>query len=112
MTNILPQSPETNQGPWKRLEDFERTLAKAGNELYIIVGAFGSGGTGEIKVTKNKKIIKRIPVSATIIVGGQVSDRSLERSNQNLRYISPSKRSKRGEQTREKNANPSLRVHK
>src|SRR5262245_26842475 len=47
MTNILPQSPDSNQGPWKRLEDFERTLAKQGNELYIIAGAFGSGGTGE-----------------------------------------------------------------
>jgi endonuclease G len=73
MTNILPQSPDSNQGPWKRLEDFERTLAKAGNELYIIAGAFGSGGTGEIKVTKNKKIIKRIPVSATEIVDGEVT---------------------------------------
>jgi endonuclease G len=73
MTNILPQSPDSNQGPWKRLEDFERSLAKQGNELYIIAGAFGSGGTGEIKVLKNKKIVKRIPVSAKKIVGEQVT---------------------------------------
>lgn len=73
MTNILPQSPDSNQGPWKRFEDFERTLAKQGNELYIVAGAFGSGGTGEIKVMKNKKILKRVPVSAKSILDGQVT---------------------------------------
>jgi endonuclease G len=46
MTNILPQAPENNQGPWKNLEDFERSLAQDGNELYITAGAFGTGGTG------------------------------------------------------------------
>jgi len=47
MTNILPQAPDNNQGPWVKLENFERDLAKQGNELYIIAGAFGSGGTGK-----------------------------------------------------------------
>jgi len=47
MTNILPQAPENNQGPWVKLENFERELAQAGNEVYIIAGAFGSGGTGK-----------------------------------------------------------------
>jgi len=47
MTNILPQAPDNNQGPWKNLEDFERSLANDGNELCIIAGAFGSGGTGK-----------------------------------------------------------------
>lgn len=42
MTNILPQRPGNNQGPWKRLEDFGRTLARQGNELYILAGAYGS----------------------------------------------------------------------
>jgi endonuclease G, mitochondrial len=46
MTNILPQAPDNNQGPWRILEDFERSLAKDGNELYITAGAFGTGGTG------------------------------------------------------------------
>lgn len=73
MTNILPQSPDSNQGPWKRLEDFERTLAKSGNEIYIIAGAFGSGGSGEIQTRKKGKIVKRTPVSATEIVDGTVT---------------------------------------
>lgn len=46
MTNILPQAPDNNQGPWRILEDFERSIAKEGNELYIYAGAYGSGGTG------------------------------------------------------------------
>jgi endonuclease G, mitochondrial len=55
MTNILPQAPDNNQGPWARLEDFERSLAEEGNELYIIAGAFGSGGNiaaGKVNVPK------------------------------------------------------------
>jgi endonuclease G, mitochondrial len=46
MTNILPQAPDNNQGPWRILEDFERSLAQQGNELYITAGAYGTGGTG------------------------------------------------------------------
>lgn len=46
MTNILPQAPDNNQGPWRILEDFERSLAQQGNELYITAGAFGTGGIG------------------------------------------------------------------
>lgn len=46
MTNILPQAPDNNQGPWVNLENFERELASQGNEVYIIAGAFGAGGTG------------------------------------------------------------------
>jgi endonuclease G len=44
--NIVPQAPNNNQGPWARLEDYCRTLAGRGNELYIIAGATGSGGRG------------------------------------------------------------------
>lgn len=41
MTNILPQTPDNNQGPWTALEDYERGLAKTGNECYIIAGIRG-----------------------------------------------------------------------
>lgn len=46
MTNIMPQAPINNQQPWAALEDYCRTLANAGNELYIIDGPYGSGGSG------------------------------------------------------------------
>lgn len=46
MTNILPQSPDNNQGPWEKLESYCRTLARSGKELYITAGSAGLGGTG------------------------------------------------------------------
>jgi endonuclease G, mitochondrial len=46
MTNIMPQAPNLNQQTWKYLEDYCRTLINNGNELYIISGGYGSGGTG------------------------------------------------------------------
>ena len=52
MTNILPQSPDSNQGPWERLESYCRKLARAGKELYIMAGGSGVGGTG----TKGKAV--------------------------------------------------------
>ena len=44
MTNILPQAPGNNQGPWVQLENYERELASGGNELYVISGGSGSKG--------------------------------------------------------------------
>ncbi len=46
MTNMMPQGPGNNQGPWEDLESYSRTLAQAGNELYIFAGGTGQGGTG------------------------------------------------------------------
>jgi endonuclease G len=46
MSNMMPQSPDNNQGPWESLESYCRTLVSSGNELYIIAGGTGSGGTG------------------------------------------------------------------
>jgi hypothetical protein len=42
----MPQAPGNNQGPWEGLESFSRTLVGQGNELYIVMGGTGSGGTG------------------------------------------------------------------
>ncbi|WP_400193225.1 DNA/RNA non-specific endonuclease [Hymenobacter sp. B81] len=46
MTNMVPQAPNNNQRAWANLENYCRTLVNAGNELYIISGSYGSGGTG------------------------------------------------------------------
>jgi endonuclease G, mitochondrial len=46
MTDMMPQSPDNNQGPWEVLESYCRTLQSQGNELYIIAGGSGSGGSG------------------------------------------------------------------
>jgi endonuclease G len=46
MTNMIPQAPDNNQGPWANLENYCRTLVGQGNELYIISGGYGQGGVG------------------------------------------------------------------
>lgn len=45
MSNMIPQSPDNNQGPWANMENYLRTLLPA-NELYIVAGGAGTGGTG------------------------------------------------------------------
>jgi endonuclease G len=45
MTNILPQAPDNNQGPWAAFEDYLRSLIASGKELYIISGGDDSKGT-------------------------------------------------------------------
>jgi len=46
MTNIIPQAPNQNQHTWANMEGYIRTLIYAGNEAYIIMGSYGTGGTG------------------------------------------------------------------
>ncbi|MBX0293160.1 DNA/RNA non-specific endonuclease [Hymenobacter sp. HSC-4F20] len=46
MTNMMPQAPRNNQQTWANLEDYSRSLLDSGQELYIICGSYGKGGTG------------------------------------------------------------------
>jgi endonuclease G len=46
MTNMTPQAPRLNQQTWANLEDYTRTFLSAGNEVYVIAGSYGRGGTG------------------------------------------------------------------
>ncbi|MCR4952581.1 MAG: DNA/RNA non-specific endonuclease [Treponema sp.] len=45
MTNMVPQSPDNNRVIWMHFENYERTLVAQGNEVYIIAGPYGTGGT-------------------------------------------------------------------
>lgn len=47
MTNIIPQAPDCNQITWANMESYLRGLVFGGNELYIIMGNYGRGGTGK-----------------------------------------------------------------
>jgi endonuclease G len=47
MTNIVPQAADNNQRSWATLENYCRTLASQGNELHIVAGVAGTGGTGK-----------------------------------------------------------------
>lgn len=45
MINMIPQAPKLNQNLWGNLESYCRKLVNEGNELYIITGNYGVGGT-------------------------------------------------------------------
>jgi endonuclease G len=66
MTNIIPQAPDNNQGPWANLENDSRAMLGAGNELYIISGGSGSLGTlagGKLQIPAvTWKVIVVLPV--------------------------------------------------
>lgn len=65
MTNIFPQTGDNNQGPWRVLEDYCRSLTEHGNELYIIAGGSGKRevlSKGNVNVPKNTwKIVVILP---------------------------------------------------
>jgi endonuclease G len=46
MVNMIPQAPNNNQKTWANLENYLRTQVAAGNEVYIVMGNYGTGGTG------------------------------------------------------------------
>ncbi|MGY2133936.1 DNA/RNA non-specific endonuclease [Hymenobacter sp. HD11105] len=46
MTNMIPQAANNNQRTWSGLEEYSRRLVEQGNEVYIIMGSYGKGGTG------------------------------------------------------------------
>lgn len=67
MSNIIPQSPDNNQGVWANLETYCRTLAQASNEVLITCGPEGFDGSrtassGSIFIPSNVwKIIVVVP---------------------------------------------------
>jgi endonuclease G len=65
MTNMIPQAPDNNRGPWASLEDYTRNLVRSGNECYVIAGSYGSKTTiasGNIVVpTRTWKVIVVLP---------------------------------------------------
>ncbi|WP_457824569.1 DNA/RNA non-specific endonuclease, partial [Staphylococcus aureus] len=45
MTNIIPQAPDNNRNTWANLEEYTRHLVENGQEVYVIMGNYGAGGT-------------------------------------------------------------------
>ncbi|WP_092738183.1 DNA/RNA non-specific endonuclease [Hymenobacter psychrophilus] len=46
MTNMIPQAANNNQRTWGNLEEWTRAQVERGQEVYIIMGSYGQGGTG------------------------------------------------------------------
>lgn len=46
MDNIIPQAPKNNEQVWEHLERYCRDQTAKGNEIYVMMGNYGVGGTG------------------------------------------------------------------
>ncbi|MBK6750372.1 MAG: DNA/RNA non-specific endonuclease [Pyrinomonadaceae bacterium] len=57
MTNIIPQLPANNQGPWVDFELYCRTLAAQGNEIYIFSGGVGNHTTIGASQDPDKRVV-------------------------------------------------------
>ncbi|MCU0469412.1 MAG: DNA/RNA non-specific endonuclease [Arcicella sp.] len=90
MTNMVPQAPEHNRGIWKNLEEYQRTLTQQGNELYVIAGTIGEGGTGSSNFARKIGRKENITVPASlwkIIVILPVGQNDVQRINENTKII-------------------------
>jgi len=47
LSNVVPQAPKFNRETWKYLEEYARKQLDTGNEVYLVAGTSGVGGTGE-----------------------------------------------------------------
>lgn len=81
MTNMIPQLPANNQGPWASLETYSRTLVSQGNELYIISGGQGLQhfiANGRVAVpAQTWKVIIVLPVGSNDVSRVTTSTRTI-----------------------------------
>ncbi|HEX9962966.1 MAG TPA: DNA/RNA non-specific endonuclease, partial [Pyrinomonadaceae bacterium] len=69
MTNMTPQTPDLNRGPWQKLEAYLRTLVTRGSDVYIVSGVYGENGKIKKKVTipsNNWKIAVAVPAGSNV----------------------------------------------
>lgn len=72
MTNMVPQHPDNNQGPWEDFESYCRTLASQGNEIYIVSGPVGNFGT--IGATQQNRVMVPTATWKVVLVMPNGSD--------------------------------------
>jgi endonuclease G, mitochondrial len=89
MTNMMPQAANNNQGPWANLEVYARSLATQGNELYIIAGSSGTGGTGlngfTTTIANGHVTVPALTWKIMVVLPAGSND--LDRINKNTRVI-------------------------
>ena len=87
MDNMIPQAPNNNEHTWANLEDYGRTLVRAGNEIFVVMGSYGSGGTGSkgtLTTVDSGKVVVPSNIWKVIVV--------LPKGNDDLRRITSSTR--------------------
>jgi endonuclease G len=90
MTNMMPQAPQNNQQTWASLENYTRMFLASGNEVYIICGSYGVGGTGSNGGVTTTIDAGRVTVPNRcwkVVVILPVGDNDVSRINANTRII-------------------------
>jgi endonuclease G len=91
MTNMIPQAPNNNQKTWEGFESYIRSQVLSGNEAYVIMGSYGSGGIGSASTSvvmsiNNGKI--NVPANVwKVVVIMSKGDNDISRVNMNTRVI-------------------------
>jgi endonuclease G len=72
MTNIIPQAPENNRGPWRELEEHGRDLVyQYDHSLHVFAGAYGrQGSVGKRAIVVPSRLWKVIVVYDRLPDGG------------------------------------------
>jgi endonuclease G len=81
MANMLPQTPDLNRQVWESLESYSRTLARKGNQLYIVAGGYGSAGT----IGRSNKVT--VPTNCWKIILVLPAGRDVSQADKNARVI-------------------------
>jgi endonuclease G, mitochondrial len=89
MTNMIPQAPQHNQQTWANLEEYTRDLVAAGNEVYVLMGSYGAGGTGsngQKQTIDNGRVTVPAQIWKVLVVLPEGQD-DLSRINSSTRVI-------------------------
>jgi endonuclease G, mitochondrial len=89
MTNMIPQAPNNNRNTWGNLEDYTRSLVRAGMEVYVIMGSYGTGGVGSngaANTLDNGRVAVPMQIWKVIVVL-PVGDDDISRITANTRVI-------------------------
>lgn len=81
MTNFIPQLGANNQGPWNDFENYCRSLANAGNEIYIFSGGHGNAGT----IAQGRIVVPQVTWKVVLVIPNGTND--LQRINKQTRTI-------------------------
>jgi endonuclease G len=81
MTNFVPQLAANNQGPWEDFETYCRTLAQAGNEIYIFDGGVGNAGT----IASGRIVVPAVTWKVALVLPN--GDNDLQRVSKRTRTI-------------------------
>ena len=86
MTNIVPQLAANNQGAWNDFENYLRSVANQGNEIYIFSGVAGNAGT----ISQGRIVVPQVTWKVVLILPNGDNDlRRISKATRTIAIIVP-----------------------